>query len=104
IEASTGKEALGMWRDCAKEVDLLLTDMVMPEGVSGVDLAERLLADRPDLKIVFTSGYTTTEINDELLSRSQARFLQKPYTQNTLARAVRDCLDIDITEDVKPEA
>jgi len=93
LEAATGKEALDVWRKCASEVDLLLTDMVMPEGISGVDLAERLLADRPDLKIIFTSGYTSTEINAELLSRSQARFLQKPYSHTTLARAVRDCLD-----------
>jgi len=104
LEASTGREALTMWRDCASKIDLLLTDMVMPEGISGVDLAERLLADRPDLKIIFTSGYTSAEINAELLSRSQARFLQKPYTQHTLARAVRDCLDIDTTAAVKPAA
>jgi signal transduction histidine kinase/ActR/RegA family two-component response regulator/HAMP domain-containing protein len=93
LEASTGKEALDIWRECASKIDLVLTDMVMPEGISGVDLAERLLADRPDLKIIFTSGYTSTEINAELLSRSQARFLQKPYSVTTLARAVRDCLD-----------
>jgi signal transduction histidine kinase len=93
LEASTGKEALEVWRKCASKIDLVLTDMVMPEGISGVDLAERLLADRPDLKIIFTSGYTSTDINAELLSRSQARFLQKPYSHTTLARTVRDCLD-----------
>ena len=93
LEASTGKEALDVWRESAGKIDLVLTDMVMPDGISGVDLAERLLADRPDLKIIFTSGYTSTEINAELLSRSQARFLQKPYSVTTLVRAVRDCLD-----------
>jgi signal transduction histidine kinase/ActR/RegA family two-component response regulator len=93
LEASTGTEALDVWRKSASEIDLVLTDMVMPEGISGVDLAERLLADRPDLKIIFTSGYTSTEINAEMLSRSQARFLQKPYSHITLARIVRDCLD-----------
>jgi signal transduction histidine kinase/HAMP domain-containing protein len=93
LEASTGKEALEVWRECASKIDLVLTDMVMPEGISGVDLAERLLADRPDLKIIFTSGYTSAEINAELLSRSQARFLQKPYSHTTLTRTVRDCLD-----------
>ena len=93
LEASTGKEALEVWRDSASKIDLLLTDMVMPDGISGVDLAEQLLVGRPDLKIIFTSGYTSAEISAELLSRSQARFLQKPYSHTTLARIVRDCLD-----------
>jgi len=93
IEAATGKEALQLWRGGADKIDLLLTDMVMPEGISGVDLAERLLADRPDLKVIFTSGYTSAEINAELLSHSRTHFLQKPYSHTTLARAVRECLD-----------
>jgi signal transduction histidine kinase/ActR/RegA family two-component response regulator len=93
LEAATGIEALEVWRGRSGEIDLVLTDMVMPDGISGVDLAKRLLADRPDLKIIFTSGYTSTEINAELVSRSQARFLQKPYSHTTLARVVRDCLD-----------
>ena len=93
LEASTGKQALEVWNQSAKEIDLLLTDMVMPEGISGVDLAEWLLADRPDLKIIFTSGYSATEVGPELIARSQARFLQKPYTHITLAKSVRDCLD-----------
>jgi len=93
LEASTGKEALEVWRKSAAEIDLLLTDMVMPEGVSGVNLAEWLLADRPDLKIIFTSGYSSTEVGEELLMRSHTRFLQKPYTHLALAKTVRDCLD-----------
>jgi signal transduction histidine kinase/CheY-like chemotaxis protein len=99
LEASTGREALELWRERASDIDLLLTDMVMPEGISGVDLAERLLADRPDLKIIFTSGYTSSEINAEMLARSQARFLQKPYSHTTLARTVRDCLDRNGVDD-----
>ena len=93
FEAATGKEALKLWGECGDQIDLLLTDMVMPEGISGVELAERLLADRPDLKIIFTSGYTSSEITAELMSRSHARFLQKPYSHTTLAKIVRDCLD-----------
>jgi CheY-like chemotaxis protein len=93
LEASTGREALEVWRQSAPEIDLLLTDMVMPDGLSGLDLAERLLADRPGLKIIINSGYTSAEINNELLSRSQASFLQKPYTHITLLKTVRNCLD-----------
>jgi len=93
IEAPHGKAALALWKTELTHVNLLLTDMVMPEGISGIDLAERLLDDRPDLKIIFTSGYNSNELNAELLTRSQTRFLQKPYTHATLAHAVRECLD-----------
>ncbi len=96
LQASSGREALTVWKQSKRQVDLLLTDLVMPEGISGVDLAERLLSDRPDLKIIFTSGYTAGEINAELLARSQAHFLQKPYTQAQLAKIVRYCLDKNI--------
>ncbi len=95
LEAATGKEALDIWRKSFKEIDLVLTDMVMPEGISGVDLAECLLEDRPDLKIIFSSGYSSGEINDELLTRSHAIFLQKPYTHAILGRTVREFLDRD---------
>ncbi len=94
LEASSGKEALELWRVRANEIDLLFTDMVMPGGISGVDLAQKLLADRPGLKILFTSGYTASDLNTEFLTRTRARFLPKPYSQDTLARAVRDCLDV----------
>jgi CheY-like chemotaxis protein len=104
LEASTGRQALEVWNQSAKEIDLLLTDMVMPEGMSGVDLAEWLLADRPDLRIIFTSGYSSTEIGEELLMRSQARFLQKPYSHLALARMVRDCLDVNARSNGKTTA
>ena len=98
IEAATGREALELWREGAGKIDLLLTDMVMPEGISGVDLAERLLADRPDLKVIFTSGYNSAEINGGRLSHSQTYFLQKPYSHTTLARVVRECLDQTVVD------
>ena len=93
LEAESGRHALEVWRQHADEIDLLLTDMVMPEGVSGVELAEQLLPDRPGLKIVFTSGYTANEVNHELLAKMRARFLQKPYAHTDLAKVVRDSLD-----------
>ena len=93
LEASSGRDALNLWTQRADEIDLVLTDMVMPDGVSGVDLAEELLAGRPGLKIVFTSGYTANEVNQEMLIRTGASFLSKPYTHAELAKTVRDCLD-----------
>jgi signal transduction histidine kinase/HAMP domain-containing protein/ActR/RegA family two-component response regulator len=93
IEASSGKEALEVWNRHASKIDLLLTDMVMPGGVSGVDLAERLQASQPRLRIVFTSGYAANEVNREVLAKTSARFLPKPYTHDELAQTVRECLD-----------
>jgi signal transduction histidine kinase/ActR/RegA family two-component response regulator/HAMP domain-containing protein len=93
LEASSGREALDVWNQRANEIDLLLTDMVMPDGISGVDLVERLLASQPRLKVVFTSGYTGNEVNQKMLARTRASFLAKPYTHAELAKTVRDCLD-----------
>lgn len=93
LEAGSGKEALELWRQRASEINLLVTDIVMPEGVSGVELAESIRESQPDLKVVFTSGYTMDDVNTEYLERTHAHFLQKPYTRTTLARAVRIALD-----------
>jgi signal transduction histidine kinase/ActR/RegA family two-component response regulator len=93
FEASSGKEALDTWQRKTNEIDLLLTDMVMPEGVSGADLARQLIVKHPRLKVIFTSGYTANEVNTQLLVKMKARYLQKPYTHADLARTVRESLD-----------
>jgi signal transduction histidine kinase/ActR/RegA family two-component response regulator len=100
LEASSGKDALDVWNRHAGHINLLLTDMVMPEGISGAELAERLLLQKPDLKVLFTSGYTTGEISAEVLVKTHAHFLQKPYTQAAVAKAVRDCLDNNVVDTV----
>lgn len=93
LEATSGRQALEIWKEHGEQIDLLLTDMVMPEGVSGVELAEKLVTDKPDLKVVFMSGYTSDDISPELLQRNNASFIQKPYGHAELAAVVRDCLD-----------
>jgi signal transduction histidine kinase/CheY-like chemotaxis protein len=93
LEAGSGQEALEVWNREVRPIDLLLTDMVMPGGVSGVDLAEQLQARLPLLRVVFTSGYAANEVNREVLAKTNARFLPKPYTHDELARTIRDCLD-----------
>jgi len=93
LSASNGPEALAVWEQKHLIVDLLLTDMVMPKGISGVELAEKLLANKPGLKVIFASGYTVDEVSEAFLEKNNARFLQKPYTRITLARAVRQALD-----------
>jgi CheY-like chemotaxis protein len=93
LEASSGREALDVWNNSAGAIDLVLTDMIMPEGVSGMDLAETLLASKPRLKIIFASGYSMEELDTDFIRQGRATFLQKPYTHVSLAKAVRECLD-----------
>ena len=94
LEATTGVEAIDVWNRHPGEIDLLLTDMVMPEGMSGMELAQKLQATKADLKIIFASGYSMDDLDTDFLRKGNAVFLQKPYTHVTLSHAVRDCLDL----------
>jgi PAS domain S-box-containing protein len=91
LVASDGAEALQLWIDRRAEIDLLLTDMVMPGAITGRELARRLLSERPALKVVYTSGYSS-EIAGRELMRNE-RFLAKPFVPSALAAVLRDCLD-----------
>lgn len=93
LEAATGEEAIQIWQDSQSKIALLLTDMVLPGDISGVDLAKRLRAGKPSLRIIYASGYSTDEIREDFLLEGSAAFLEKPYNYPTLARAVRNCLD-----------
>ncbi|MDD1750243.1 MAG: ATP-binding protein, partial [Methanothrix sp.] len=92
IEACSGVEALKAWDGHDGQIDLLLTDMVMPEGMTGSEVAAQLRKRKPGLKVIFTSGYSP-EIIGKSLSQSDASFLCKPYLPAQLAQAVRQCLD-----------
>jgi signal transduction histidine kinase/CheY-like chemotaxis protein/GAF domain-containing protein len=93
LEAGSGREALKVWERHQKAIDLVVTDVVMPEGISGMDLAQTLYASKPGLKIIFASGYSMDSIDAAFVRDGRAGFLQKPYTHITLAKAVRACLD-----------
>ena len=93
FEAASGREAFEVWERHRDSIDLVLTDMVMPEGVSGMELAERLLASKPGLRIIFASGYSMDDLDTAFVRDGHAVFLQKPYTHITLAKTVRECLD-----------
>jgi len=93
FEARTGAEALKLWPQHAQEIDLLLTDIVMPEGITGWELAGKLRAERPDLKVICASGYSIDLLTKQFDSPGAFRFLQKPFKPQMLALAVRECLD-----------
>jgi signal transduction histidine kinase/ActR/RegA family two-component response regulator len=93
LQAESGVKALQLWNACKDKVDLVLTDLVMPDRLNGRELAEKLWADRPELKVIFTSGYSAEVVGKEFVIGEEMTYLQKPYHPNTLAAVVRDCLD-----------
>jgi len=93
VTASTGVEALALWERHKQEIDLVFTDMMMPDGVSGTELAARVLSDRTDIKVIYSSGYSLEVVDAESVLQEGANFLQKPYDPETLTRTVRDCLN-----------
>jgi CheY-like chemotaxis protein len=93
LQAESGAKALELWNRCKDKVDLLLTDLVMPDRVSGRELAEKLWSERPKLKVIFTSGYSSDVAGKDFVLHQGFNYLQKPYHPHRLASAVRDCLD-----------
>jgi PAS domain S-box-containing protein len=93
LQASSGTEALSIWQQNADKIDLLFTDMVMPDGMTGRDLAETLLTQKPDLKIIYTSGYSLDVVEQDFALRKGAHFLQKPYPPTLLNKTIRTLLD-----------
>ena len=91
VEAADGLEALGMVRNEPGSVNLILTDIVMP-GMDGPELARQVAALRPDLPIVFMSGYSDDPVV-RTLEHSPALFLPKPFTAAALTEKVRAALD-----------
>ncbi len=91
--AANGLEALRVWEEQRGEFDLLLTDMVMPEGLSGRELAAQLKAQKPGLKVIYSSGYTPDLLGPDLEGLCDGvNYLQKPYRPQVLAQTVRACL------------
>ncbi len=97
LVASSAIEALALWNDCDGNIDLLLADIIMPEGMSGIELATRLLIYKPALRVIFTSGYNVNGMDTTFMLKCRGNFLQKPYTRFTLAKTIRDCLDRNAT-------
>jgi PAS domain S-box-containing protein len=93
LEASSGAHALEVWEKAKRPVDLLLTDIVMPGGVMGSDLAERLSHRSPKLKVIYMSGYSPGMAGKDTAFLEGRNFLSKPYSVGQLANAVRECLD-----------
>lgn len=92
LEAIDANDGLELYRQNIDTIDLLLTDVVMP-GKNGREFANQLLALRPDLKIIFMSGYTDNAIVRESFSDLHFNYLQKPFTLDALTEKVHQVLD-----------
>jgi two-component system, cell cycle sensor histidine kinase and response regulator CckA len=93
LPAESGTRALQVWQDSKGQIDLLFTDLVMPDRLNGRELAEKLWTERPRLKVIFTSGYSADAVGKDFVLCRSLNYLQKPYQPHKLALAVRDCLD-----------
>jgi PAS domain S-box-containing protein len=94
LEAVDGPSALELWPAHRREVDLLLTDMVMPRGMNGLELAERLRADKPELKVILATGHSDEAMGRELITNDAICLLRKPYLPSELGRVIRGILDL----------
>ncbi len=71
----------------------MLTDLIMPDRMNGRELAEKMWAEQPELKVIFTTGYCSETLGKDFVLPPGLNCLQKPYPPQKLASLVRDCLD-----------
>jgi len=89
VEALNAVDAMRQWEDRQGKFDLLLTDMVMPERVTGLQLAEKLLGAKADLKVIIISGYSSGEVDWDSLAARKIVHLVKPCVSEKLLETVR---------------
>jgi CheY-like chemotaxis protein len=93
LEAPNGVDALEIWKENRGDIQLLLTDLVMPGGMTGKELAQRIREESPKLKVIYMSGYSVEVAGKDFSMSEGVNFLTKPFQVHKLAHAVRDCLD-----------
>jgi two-component system cell cycle sensor histidine kinase/response regulator CckA len=93
LEAPSGAKALEVWKEHRKKIRLLLTDLVMPDGMTGIDLAQRLMLENSKLKVIYMSGYSAEVASRNFPLNEGVNFLAKPFQAQRLAQTIRDNLD-----------
>ncbi len=93
LSAANGREALKLWAQHRDEIALVLTDMRMPKGISGLELAQKLWNSKPSLKIIIMSGYSMETAQNRPAGNGIYTFMAKPFDLKTLAETVRHCLE-----------
>ncbi|MDB6131126.1 MAG: Blue-light-activated protein [Verrucomicrobiales bacterium] len=95
LNAASAEEALEVWKRHSGRPALLLTDLVMPGNVSGKELAEKLEAQKPSLKVIYASGYSASVCAELFKMEPGFEFIQKPFRPSKLTELVRKVLDSD---------
>jgi two-component system cell cycle sensor histidine kinase/response regulator CckA len=93
LEAACGAEALEVWGRHQARIELLLTDLVMPDDLTGPEIARKMLEEKPALKVVYTSAYSREITGEMFKAQEEIQFLPKPYHPEKLAETVRQALD-----------
>jgi len=93
IAAESGPQALDRWQQHRGKINLMITDMMMPGDMTGRQLGERLTAQDPDLKVVYSSGYSPGMNGKDITVFQSKYFLPKPYTSAKLLEILGQCLD-----------
>jgi len=93
LEAASGVKALAIWAENREAISLVLTDLVMPDGLSGLELAEQLRRDKPGIKIIYTSGYSAETAGKDFPLQEGVNFLSKPFVPQRLTAMIRQTLD-----------
>jgi nitrogen fixation negative regulator NifL len=93
LEAGSGPAALKIWQAQRDRIQLVFTDIIMPENLNGIELGRRLLADNPTLKIIYTSGYTGNLDSRHTALTEGVNFIRKPFKPEAIAQIIRKNLD-----------
>jgi PAS domain S-box-containing protein len=93
LEAANGEEALALWAVHSDEIQLMITDLMMPGKMNGEELARQVLQKKPQLKVIYVSGHSPEIIGKDLLLQERANFLSKPFAPSHLAETIRKSLD-----------
>jgi PAS domain S-box-containing protein len=93
FEAVDGPAALEIWAQYKNEIKLVFTDVIMTGGMNGREVAEKIWADNPKMKVIFTSGYGADTLGKDFRLDPGIQYLQKPYLPQVLTTTIRNCLD-----------
>jgi PAS domain S-box-containing protein len=93
LEAESADAAWEIWSEQRDQIELLMTDMVMPGSSNGLELAAKLLRDRPDLKVIYTSGYSSELFKSDIELQDGVNYLPKPYMSSKLTSMLRNALE-----------